>query len=134
MKIHGHAGDDLLQRMQEAHERQRVEGGTVGGMAADRTEGARPADAIEPPESTARALDARVRDIANRALAGEFATSGEVREAVIGEIVDERFGEGLDLSTRRDMTRVLRDALADDPEFGRQVDDMLVMAASDLGG
>ena len=127
MKIDGqNQAIDLLQRMQEARD-------------AGQTDATKATFAVEPSRETTAAdttpsLDGRLRDVAVKAMDGGFKTADDVRVAVIEEIVDDRLDALVSKRTeRKRLIDGLKTTLVDDPEFQKQVDDMLVMAARDIG-
>ena len=136
MKIDGSQfADDLLQRMQEAHEQDKTT--KAGKTEAQKTFSLDPTHAAHPTESIARAepseLQTRLRATAQKALRGEFREAAAVREAVVEDILRDRWEDKLGRAQTTKMLRALKPTLVDDPEFTRQVDEMLILAARNVG-
>lgn len=136
MKIDGsHIADDLLQRMQEAHETQATQATQdAAPQKTFRLDELQGTSAAQPVEATQpSALEARVRETAQKALRGEFADAEAVRAAVVEDVLRERWEPKVGRAQVAKMIKTLKPTLVDDPEFTRQVDEMLVMAARQLG-
>ncbi len=131
MKIDGQTGNELLQRMQEAHE------ANYDGVAGAAPSGAKfsVAGASEArPVAEPSELQAKIEVTASRALSGEFADAESIRAAVVEDIVRDRWETKLPRRKLQTMIGDLKSTLASDPEFSRQVDSMLLLAARSLGG
>lgn len=136
MKIDGSQfADDLLQRMQEAHKQDKTDGvGKTEGQktfSIDQAQTARPADQVGKAEPTQ--LQTRLRTTAEKALRGEFPDAAAVREAVVEDILRDKWEAKLGRTQTTKMLRALKPTLVDDPEFTRQVDEMLILAARNVG-
>jgi hypothetical protein len=136
MKIDGSQfADDLLQRMQEAHEQQKTS--TVSGTDTQKTFSVEQLAATREPEAVgevaASGLETQLRATAEKALRGEFPDSAAVREAVVEDVLRDRWEAKVGRSQVEKMIRTLKPTLVDDPEFARQVDEMLIMAARSVG-
>ena len=137
MKIDGtHGTDTLLQRMQEAHQSpesvatEATNDVGKGFRVADVSPTA-PTEATEATEATR--LVSNLRSTAEKALRGEFAGPSEVRAEVVDHILRERWEAKLGKAKTAKMIRTMKPTLVDDPEFAREVDEMLIMAARELG-
>lgn len=138
MKIDGNQlTDDLLQRMQEAVEQQKTKeiDGTPGAEKASfRLDELQPPQQVDATEaSQASPLQTRVRETAARALRGEFSDSESIRGAVVEDIVRDRWEPRLGRAEARKIVKSMKETLSGDPEFARQVDEMLILAARELG-
>ena len=137
MKIDGtQIADDLLQRMQEAHETQKTTGPSDAAPSqksfrlddVQKAAGPQRLDETQPS-----ALQSRVRDTAQKALRGEFPDAAAVRAAVVDDVLRERWEPKVGRAKIAKMIKTMKPTLVDDPEFTRQVDEMLIMAARNLG-
>lgn len=140
MKIDGsQMPDDLLQRMQEAHEQKRTDAvdGASDAVGTDATFSVGDLQGVEAPrevEPTERAdLELRLEETAKKALSGEFPDAQSVRGEVVEHIIRDRWESRVGKAKTSQMIRTLKPTLVDDPEFSRQVDEMLIMAARQLG-
>ncbi len=119
----------LIEQMQRAQS-ERLEGTQKTGNASkafsmestQQVEGAASTDAMP-------SLDRKVVGIAERVLRGELQDAGSARKEVLHAIVDERYGDAIPKSQRRQTIKVLEQNMLDDPAFTREVDQMLILAA-----
>ncbi len=129
MKINGkNPSVDLIARMQEAHKTEKSKSSKTFNISE--VGSATPAE----DASGATSLDGQLRITAQKALKGAFNDDKELRLEVISKIVDERF-DGV-LTKRTEKTKLLKGleaTLLSDPEFGNQIDDMMMLAAKELG-
>lgn len=130
-----HITENLLQRMREAHAEARTEAAAgrrvvVAGQASlPELENASRAETSVDQQK----LQARLLAIAGDALDEKYATPTDIREAVVDAILDERFGDSVKGIEREHVSNTLKASLVDDPQFSRQVDNMLILAARKLG-
>lgn len=124
MKIDPTSVRDLFERMREAA---RVE--TSAGGAIAETGSADALSATGEPQG----LAGQVRITAERALRGEFADPAEARAEVIEQILRHRWEDSVEPARLEEMVAELKPTLSSDPEFRRQVDDMLILAAREVG-
>jgi hypothetical protein len=138
MKIDGsQMADDLLQRMQEAHEQQgagavdETTAGTDKTFRVDELQGPRETDSVQKTERSD--LELRLEETAQKALRGEFDDAASVRSEVVDHILRDRWESRVGKAKMSRMLRTVKPTLVADPEFTRQVDEMLIMAARQLG-
>ena len=115
---------DLLARMREV-----AEAGAADSASVDGASGV----GQTAPASAAEALSEALRTTAARALRGEFDTALQLRSAVAEQIVRSRWANTLGEPDLSAVIGELTPSLATDPEFGRQVDEMLLLAAAEIG-
>lgn len=128
-QVAGAGGDDLLHRMQEAHDEQ-VEGKDFD--RAGRGEGVGESGRVaEVDESDP--VERRAMDTARKALDGEFEEDREVRREVIASIVEERYAGMAGVGTEETLVDSVEEALVDDAAFRSEVDNMLLHAARRVG-
>ncbi len=128
MKINGqNLSVDLIARMQEAHKTEKTE----SSKTFDVSKAAGPSKAEATSDS---GLDGKLRVTAEKALNGDFKNEKELRLEVISTIIDERF-EGITTkrSEKKKLLQGLEATLLNDPEFATEIDDMMLMAAKELG-
>ena len=129
MKIGQNTASSLLEQMQQAH-------AESAKTAAPRTSFATAApDAVgaAPGASATTPLQSSVSAIASRVLSGEIKSPESARVAVLHAIIDERWGDKLSPAQHRQISKSLEQNLVDDPTFEREVDQMLILAALELG-
>ncbi len=129
MKINGqNLGVDLIAQMQDIHKTEKAQSSSkTFDLSKTEFTKASPSDA---PSS----LDGKLRVTAEKALKGEFKNENELRLEVISTIVEDRFDGILNKrSEKKKLLKGLEETLLNDPEFGNQIDDMMLMAARDLG-
>lgn len=118
---------DLIQRMQEAHDTAKTDGASFS-----LSEQVAHTSRVDSP--TEAGLIDRLKETATKALDGGFKDAESVRLAVVEDIVDDKLA---DLVPKRSEKKKLIDGLqrtlVQDPEFEKQVDDMLIMAAREVG-
>ena len=127
MKVNGSSSLDpsLIEQMQKAHSSAK----TQEAAPAFSTEGAAQ---VAPPASTPPPSQG-VNRVAGRVLSGEISDPVEARREVVVSLVDERFGAIVPAGKKRQAVSMLEDTLLEDPNFAKEVDQMLLMAARDLG-
>lgn len=127
MKIDGqNLAADLVQRMQEAHKSAKSDAATETFSVQTQN--------VEPASETKSPLESKLQETANAALNGEYKDADAIRSAVIEHIVDEKLSHLTTKRTeRKKLVEGLERTLLTDPEFQNQVDDMLVMAARQIG-
>lgn len=111
----------MLDRLQEVYAAEREQVESKGGS---RTE---PANVVERREKVLSPTAAGLESIATQVLKGELQDEREVRGAVVDVVMESKW-KNLDPS-QVDAVKVL---LVDDPEFGRRVEDMLILAVREL--
>lgn len=136
MKIDGsRVADDLLQRMQEAHEQQKTsqidKADGQKTFSLDQVRSAQETQKTSEVEKTS--LQTRLQTTAEKALRGEFKDAAAVREAVVEDILREKWEPKVGRAKAAQMLRTLKPTLVDDPTFTRQVDEMLILAARNVG-
>ena len=131
MKVgNGGAGEDLIQRMKEAHHsevEQAPESDAPSSATATSAESVGGAD-----ESDDAKLQENLLGTASDALDGKYESSDQLRGAVVETIVDTRYGTNLSDEQRTSVVDTLKQTLVDDVEFQREVDNMLILAAREL--
>lgn len=134
--VGGAGGDDLLRRMQEAHDREVEEVDGAGAFDEARESaldgGPEEADRGESVDES-DPVEGRVLETARRALEGEIESPERARGEVVETIVQERYSGMIDESNRDALVQSVKDSLADDVAFQAEVDDMLMHAARRLG-
>ena len=119
---------DLLERMEAAH--------SQGISQADQASAADGAGAAgggaEQLEEPAGELEARLLDTARAGLEGGFESADDIRQKVVDVLVDQRYADRLSDEEHRQVRDTLRASLVNDPQFRREVDNMLVLAAGKL--
>lgn len=88
-------------------------------------------EAVES-ESPRAPLDDRLLKTARSALEGQFDSIDQVRARVIDVILEERYADTLRAADRDGIESTVRAALESDPNVRREIDHMLVAAASEL--
>lgn len=137
MKIDGsQMADSLLQRMQQANRAPEVESTTSVGseektFSVGELQSAGPAAPTKAAEPSA--LETELRATAERALRGEYNDAQSLRAEVVEHILRDRWEAKVGRAKTAKMIRTLKPTLVEDPEFARQVDEMLIMAARELG-
>lgn len=134
--VGGAGGEDLLQRMQKAHDRevedvQESASFDEAREAADGTsvEGADRAAEVDESDP----VETRVMETARRALEGDIESPEAARDEVVETIVEERYSGMIDETNRDSFMKSVKDSLADDVAFQAEVDNMLMHAARRLG-
>lgn len=120
MKIDATQTLDLLERMREAASAAPAEHGSFEGIRGTDT---------APPATASSPLEASLRTTAERALRGEFSDAAAVRGEVVEQILRERWTQRVGEDKVAEMIDELSANLVDDPEFQREIDEMLVVAA-----
>lgn len=125
MKIDPTTTHDLFDRMRRA-------------AGTDKTANATAASATAAPVEvdSARQADGLERDVrvtAERVLRGELADPAQARGAVVEQILRHRWDGRVEAAQLDQMVDALTATLVDDPEFRRQIDEMLVLAAREVG-
>lgn len=130
MKIGQNTASSLLEQMQQAHAESAKTAAprTSFSTAAPDVVGAAP-----PGASATTPLQSSVSAIASRVLSGEIKSPESARVAVLHAIIDERWGDKLSPAQHRQISKSLEQNLVDDPTFVREVDQMLILAALELG-
>lgn len=125
MKINGqNTAVDLIQRMQDAHKSEKTSPTKDFKLGGPQKVG---------KEVETSPLDGKLRISAEKALSGEIKTARELRLEVISHIVDEKLdGIAKTRVTKKKLVQGLESTLLSDPEFGKQIDDMMVMAARSI--
>lgn len=136
MKIDGtQFADDLLQRMQEARDTQKTESTEAVGseqqtFSLDELQQSSPVAQSQRTEPTE--LESKLRVTAEKALRGEFESAEAVRGEVVEHILRDRWENKVGRGKTAKMIRSLKPTLVSDPEFTREVDNMLITAARQL--
>ena len=122
----------LIEQMQRAHADglERADSPSKS-FSLDRTQGASETSKAAPVE--APAVEKAVLGIAKRVVSGELKESVVARREVLTAMVEDRFGHMLPAKLKRQTLKTLEQSLAHDPQFAREVDEMLVLAAERLG-
>ena len=122
----------LIERIQAAHAEEVGEASSASAAestgATSAASSAAASAAPEPPTG----LKLGALEVARAVVKGDIQESSVARERIIDAIVDDRFGDALDRPEARQAKKMLKSMLADDPNFTREVDEMLVLAAREL--
>lgn len=131
MKIGQNTATSLLEKMQQAHAE------AADGAAKRPTSFSvnTPAGVAGPTPGAAPAspLHASVSEIAGRVLSGELKTPERARVEVLHAIIKDKWGDKLSPAQHRQVSKSLEQNLVDDPAFVQEVDQMLILAALELG-
>lgn len=121
MKIDPSQAAGLLERMREA----------AGASATDGPSAIVSQHAVEATEFGP--LEARVRAAAEQVLAGAVTDAAAVRAEIVEQILRARWEDTLPAAEVDRLVEETAVPLAEDPEFMRQVDEMLILAARKVG-
>lgn len=114
----------LIERMQKAHAEGK-EGATKASFSA-------PSSARADEAKPTSGLQRDVLAIAEKVMAGDVASEQDARAQVLGAIVEQRYGDMVPSTQKRQAVQALEITLLDDPAFCQEVDQMLVLAAREL--
>ncbi|MFW5965901.1 MAG: hypothetical protein ACOCV2_00215 [Persicimonas sp.] len=120
--------DELVARMESIE----APGQTKDSSPADDASASEVTGESVESEGPRAPLDERLLKTARDALQGRFDTIDQVRARVIDVILDERYSETLQAAGREGIESTVRAALESDPNVSREIDQMLVAAASEL--
>lgn len=113
----------LIERMQKAH--------AEGKESASKASFEAPAARAEEVK-TSSPLQRSVLGIAEKVMTGKVANEHDARREVLGAIVEQRYGDMVPPTQKRQAVQALEITLLDDPAFCQEVDQMLVLAAREL--
>lgn len=121
---------DLFSRMEQARDAEVGEAGKASAEPVEKSALAAPNSA--PAQASGElegALQGQLLEAAASALRGEFSSENELRGHIIELILAERYAPAVGPAERREITQSLQILLNEDPQFIRQVDQMLLNAA-----
>lgn len=124
-------GPDLFARMHQAHRQEVAD--SVGSSREAEAAGNVVELSTIGQEPVGAELESRLLATAAAALDGGFESVDELQKAVIGAIVEARYASHLPASEAEQITRTLEMTLSTDPNFGKEVDNMMIQAARRLG-
>lgn len=125
---------ELLERMEQAHRGEAAEQvrQTDDTAASDGPDAGAESTTGEAVDAISPRLESRLLETARGALEGDFGSVDEVRSEVVDAIIDERYADRLSDGEADRIAETLRATLTADPNFQREVDNMLVLAAGML--
>lgn len=82
--------------------------------------------------SAANPMESSLMSIAQKVVEGEINEPVDARREVIAAIVDERYSAMIEPEQRAQTLSMLEHTLADDPQFSKEVDHMLILASQQL--
>lgn len=138
MKVNqGAQPSQLFEQMRKAHTDRKDESGQVGkgaGFSLQGTSASAQAGAMSASQQTQKSspLQQSILGIAQKVLDGKLKEPVAARREVIEAIVDDRFGAMVDPSKKRQTLSMLEYTLSEDPQFAKEVDQMLIHAAREL--
>lgn len=122
----------LIEQMQKAHAESVSESGKAGGSSRQFSVGSsEAAGAANAPEAVSP-LDKKLVGIAERVINGEISDENAVRTEVLHAIVDERYGDMFEPRQKRQALKTLQHTLTNDPNFSREVDQLLIFASRQI--
>lgn len=119
-----HNAPQLIERMQKAHaEVKDSPKATSFSLQA-------PSRAAQSP--AASPVERSIMDIARRVMSGDIKGDTQTRRHVLEAIVDDRFSGMVEAGQKKQTLEMLEYTLGEDPAFGREIDDMLILAARSI--
>jgi len=142
MKVNqGAQPNQLFEQMRKAHTDRKQEIGGADKASGFSLQNTNPASAaggfgVQGAQATQASqtppLQKSILQIAQKVLDGKHAEPVAARREVIEAIVDDRFGAMIDPAKRRQTISMLEYTLSEDPQFAKEVDQMLIFAAREL--
>lgn len=129
MKIQNGAPSQLIEQMRKAHAERKAQLSEQGGQSFKLQEGQQANQATAPSE-----MESSLMSIARQVVDGKLNEPVAVRRQVIEVIVDQKYGALIDPAQKKQTLSILEYTLGDDPQFAREVDNMLILAAQQLAG
>lgn len=127
---------DLIARMRRAHDQELAASAEAESADAETasisSRSLREAEEIAAAETDGQ-LARKLLGTARRALEERFEGGGEIRGAIVDAIVDSRYGDVVEGEGREEIVAAVKETLDDDPGFRREVDNMMLKAARQLG-